>query len=222
MNTLTEENYLKCIYKLSVNTPEGITTSAIADEMKTKSATVTDMLKKLSDKELIKYEKYYGVKLTEKGKKIALKIVRKHRLWELFLVKALNFKWDEVHIIAEQLEHIQSDELIARLDKFLGHPKTDPHGDPIPDQNGKIFSGHLIALSQLAQKSWGEIAGVTEHSPSFLQYLEKNGLNLGNNIHVIEKHEFDKSIDIKINRKKNLHISNDIAKNIMITIHEPK
>ncbi|HKR06717.1 MAG TPA: metal-dependent transcriptional regulator [Bacteroidia bacterium] len=222
MNTLTEENYLKCIYKLSLNTPEGITTSAIADEMKTKSATVTDMLKKLSDKELIKYEKYYGVKLTEKGKKIALKIVRKHRLWELFLVKALDFKWDEVHIIAEQLEHIQSDELIARLDKFLGHPKTDPHGDPIPDQNGKIFSNHLIALSELAQKSSGEIAGVTEHSPSFLQYLEKSGLNLGNNIHVIEKHEFDKSIDIKINRKKNMHISNDIAKNILITTHEPK
>jgi DtxR family Mn-dependent transcriptional regulator len=222
MNTLTEENYLKCIYKISLNTSDGITTSAIADEMKTKSATVTDMLKKLSEKNLIDYEKYYGVKMTEKGKKVALKIVRKHRLWELFLVKILDFKWDEVHVIAEQLEHIQSDELIARIDKFLGHPKTDPHGDPIPDQNGKVFSTHLISLSQLMQKSSGEISGVTEHSPSFLQYLEKNGLNLGNNIQVVEKHEFDKSIDIKINRRKSLHISNDIAKNIMISTHEQK
>jgi DtxR family transcriptional regulator, Mn-dependent transcriptional regulator len=222
MHTLTEENYLKCIYKLSVNTPEGITTSAIADGMKTKSASVTDMLKKLSEKELVKYEKYYGVKLTEKGKKIALKIVRKHRLWEVFLVEVLDFKWDEVHIIAEQLEHIQSDELITRMDKFLGHPKTDPHGDPIPDQNGKIFSAQLTALSQLNQKTSGEIAGVTEHSPSFLQYLEKSGLNLGNIIHVLEKYEFDKSINIKINNKKVLHISNDIAKNIMVRTHEPK
>lgn len=222
MNTLTEENYLKCIYKLSIAIPDGITTSAIADEMKTKSATVTDMLKKLSDKNLIDYEKYYGVKMTEKGKKVALRIVRKHRLWEVFLVKALNFKWDEVHIIAEQLEHIQSDELISRLDKFLDFPKTDPHGDPIPDQNGKLFSTHHVSLSQLMEKSSGEISGVNEHSPSFLQYLEKNGLNLGNNIHVIEKHEFDKSIDIKINRKKNLHISHDVAKNIMVRTHESK
>jgi len=222
MNTLTEENYLKCIYKLSVHTPEGVTTSAIADEMKTKSATVTDMLKKLSEKNLINYEKYYGVKLTEKGKKVALRIVRKHRLWEVFLVKTLNFKWDEVHIIAEQLEHIQSDELIERLDKFLDYPKTDPHGDPIPDQNGKIFPNHLIALSQLEQKASGEISGVTEHSPSFLQYLEKSGLNLGNYIHILEKHEFDKSIDIKINRKNNLHISHDVAKNIMVRTHEQK
>src|SRR6188508_1238322 len=107
MNTFTEENYIKCIYKLSTGTPDGITTSAIAGAMKTKSATVTDMLKKLSDKNLVKYEKYYGVKMTDKGKKIALQIIRKHRLWEVFLVEALNFKWDEVHVIAEQLEHIQ-------------------------------------------------------------------------------------------------------------------
>lgn len=222
MNTLTEENYLKCIYKLSVNTLEDVTTSAIADEMNTKSATVTDMLKKLSDKNLIKYEKYYGVKMTEKGKKIALHIIRKHRLWEVFLVETLNFKWDEVHVIAEQLEHIQSEELIERLDRFLEHPKMDPHGDPIPDNNGKISSAHLTALSQLKQKETGVISGVAEHSASFLQYLEKSGLSLGNSVQVLDKHEFDKSVDIKINKKKTLHISNDIAKNILIRSDESK
>jgi DtxR family Mn-dependent transcriptional regulator len=222
MPTLTEENYLKCIYKLSVKESEEISTSGIADEMNTKSATVTDMLKKLSDKELVKYERYYGVKLTEKGRKIALRIIRKHRLWEVFLVKALDFKWDEVHVIAEQLEHIQSDELTSRLDKFLGFPKTDPHGDPIPDQNGKFFPADLVALSDIGQKKTGEIAGVTEHAPSFLKYLEKNELNLGNKIQVTEKHEFDKSLDIKINKKKLLHISHDVAKNIMIRTHESK
>lgn len=207
---------------LAVGTPEGISTSAIAGAMKTKSATVTDMLKKLSDKSLVKYEKYYGVKMTDKGKKIALQIIRKHRLWEVFLVEALNFKWDEVHVIAEQLEHIQSEELIERLDKFLEHPKMDPHGDPIPDNNGKIYTAHLTLLSQLKHKEAGVISGVSEHSPSFLQYLEKSGMSLGNTIQVMEKHEFDQSINIRINRKKNLHISNDIAKNILIKTEDAK
>jgi DtxR family Mn-dependent transcriptional regulator len=222
MNTLTEENYLKCIYKLSENAPEGISNTAIADEMNIKAATVTDMLKKLSEKNLVNYEKYYGVKITEKGKKIALHIIRKHRLWEVFLVKILNFKWDEVHIIAEQMEHIRSEELIDRLDKFLEHPKMDPHGDPIPDHNGKISSAHFISLSQLKQKANGVISGVAEDTPSFLQYLEKSGLRLGNNIQVVEKHEFDNSINIKINKKKTLHISHDVAKNILIKTDERK
>lgn len=222
MNTLTEENYLKCIYKLWINDTDVVTTSAIAEEMNTKAATVTDMLKKLSDKNLVKYEKYYGVIITEKGKKIALRIIRKHRLWEAFLVEVLHFKWDEVHAIAEQLEHIQSEELIERLDKFLGHPKSDPHGDPIPDHNGKIASAHLTALSQLKQKTNGVISGVAEHSPSFLQYLEKSGLNLGSSVQVLEKYEFDNSVNIRINKKKVLHISNDIAKNILIRTHEAK
>lgn len=222
MHTLTEENYIKCIYKLWNHSPQEVTTSAIAEVMNTKSATVTDMLKKLSEKNIVKYEKYYGVTMTEKGKKIALNIIRKHRLWEVFLVESLHFKWDEVHVIAEQLEHIQSEELTARLDKFLGYPKIDPHGDPIPDTNGKISNAHLTALSELKQKSGGVISGVSEHSPAFLRYLEKSDLHLGNTIQLIEKHEFDKSVNIKINHKKTLHVSNDIAKNILIRTHETK
>jgi DtxR family Mn-dependent transcriptional regulator len=216
MQTLTEENYLKCIYKLSVQSPGEVTTSAIAEEMKTKSATVTDMLKKLSDKNLLKYEKYYGVSMTEKGKKVALNIIRKHRLWEVFLVGTLNFKWDEVHIIAEQLEHIQSEELTSRLDNFLGYPKMDPHGDPIPDHNGKMAAEHLVSLSEMKRKERGVISGVSQHAPAFLRYLEKSDLNLGNAVQIIEKHEFDQSFDLKINNKKTLHISSEVAKSILI------
>ncbi len=216
MNTLTEENYLKCIYKIWESSPEEVYTNSIAAEMKTKSATVTDMLQRLSEKKLLNYEKYYGVTLTEKGKKTALAIIRKHRLWEKFLVDVLKFGWDEVHPIAEQLEHIQSEELINRLDKFLGHPKNDPHGDPIPDTNGKISSSHLSPLSQLKQKAKAVISGVAEHSVSFLQYLDKNNLIPGNSIQVINRHEFDSSVDLKINNKKNIHISNDIARHILV------
>lgn len=138
MNSLTEENYIKAIYKLCEKSADAVSTNAIAEKMHTKAASVSDMLKKLSKKKLINYRKYQGVTLTAKGEKLALAIVRKHRLWELFLVQKLNFKWDEVHDIAEQLEHIQSDELVKRIDKFLDHPKFDPHGDPIPDVNGKL------------------------------------------------------------------------------------
>lgn len=218
MNTLTEENYLKCIYKIWESSPEEVYTNSIAAEMKTKSATVTDMLQKLSEKKLLNYEKYYGVTLTEKGKKTALAVIRKHRLWEKFLVDVLKFRWDEVHPIAEQLEHIQSEELIDRLDKFLGHPKNDPHGDPIPDTNGKISSSHLFPLSQLKQKAKAVIAGVAEHSVSFLQYLEKNNLIPGSSIRVMNRHEFDQSVDLKINNKKSIHISNDIAKHILVKV----
>lgn len=216
MNSLTEENYLKAIYKLSENEENGISTNAISELVKTKAATVTDMLRKLSSKQLIKHEKYYGVSLTDKGRKSALAVVRKHRLWELFLVNVLKFKWDEVHSIAEQLEHIQSDDLTERLDKYLGYPKSDPHGDPIPDQTGKMRTEKTISVSSLKEKSKGIIAGVSEHSPAFLQYLEKNDLGLGNSIEVIEINEFDSSVNIKINNRKSLHVSQKIAKNILI------
>src|SRR5688500_18567354 len=160
MNSFTEENYLKAIFKLLEGDDEAVTTNAIAEKMNTRAASVTDMLKKLSEKKLINYKKYQGVTLTSSGKKIALNIIRKHRLWEVFLVEKLNFKWDEVHDIAEQLEHINSDTLIERIDKFLNYPKFDPHGDPIPDINGKFQSNKSVLVSELKLNSVGIMTGV--------------------------------------------------------------
>ena len=131
MNSQTEENYLKAIFKIAENTNGKVSTNAIAEKLNTKASSVTDMIKKLAEKQLVMYEKYQGVKLTEDGEKIAIQIIRKHRLWEYFLVNTLDFKWDEVHEIAEELEHINSDALIDKLDKFLSFPQYDPHGDPI-------------------------------------------------------------------------------------------
>src|SRR6185312_6510017 len=149
MNTFTEENYLKAIYHLSTQ-EENVSTNQIAVSLNTKAASVTDMLKKLADKELINYAKYQGVTLTVQGEKVALNIVRKHRLWEYFLVEKLNFKWDEVHDVAEELEHISSRELVDRLDDFMGNPKYDPHGDPTPDRHGKFKAHELKPVSTLS------------------------------------------------------------------------
>ena len=192
-----EENYLKAVFKLSQKEIKKVNNVALAKTLNLNPATVLEMVRKLTEKKLLQLLPDKSIQLTEKGKVKALQIIRKHRLWEVFLVQTLNFKWDEVHVIAEQLEHIQSEELIERLDKFLEHPKMDPHGDPIPDTNGKISSAHLTALSELKEKETGVISGVAEHAVSFLQYLEKSGLNLGNSVQVLDKHEFDKSVDIK-------------------------
>src|ERR1700755_2627153 len=166
MNTFTEENYLKAIYHLSLQSAS-VSTNQIAASLNTKAASVTDMLKKLADKELINYAKYQGVTLTATGEKIAISIIRKHRLWEYFLVEKLNFKWDEVHDVAEELEHISSKELIDRLDNFMGNPKYDPHGDPIPDRHGKFKAHELRSVSSLEVNSTGIISGVREPSPGF-------------------------------------------------------
>ena len=216
METLTEENYLKTIFKLSLSEDKLVGTNAIAEEMNTKSASVTDMVKRLAGKKLLYYTPYKGVKLTDKGKKKALLVVRKHRLWEVFLVDILKFKWDEVHHIAEELEHVNSTEMFDRLDKFLGRPKFDPHGDPIPDSDGKFSLNDLIPLSDLKLNGKATILGVVDHSKHFLQYLEKIKLKLGNKVVLVEKHHFDNSIDVKINNKKSIHISNKIARNILV------
>ena len=214
MATQTEENYLKAIYHLSASNNGMVYTNDIAGSLCTTAASVTDMLRKLSDKSLLKYERYKGVRITRKGEKIALNIIRKHRLWEVFLTEYLNFKWDEVHTMAEELEHVSSDELIERLDKLLNHPKFDPHGDPIPDVNGKVAEQKFIVLSLLAEQQTGIIAGVAEHSPDFLQYLEKTGFQLGVQFKIIAIHKFDRSMDVQLG-KKHVHISFDIAKNIL-------
>ena len=184
--------------------------------MRTKAATVTDMVQKLHDKKLVKYEKYKGVGITDKGKKVALGIIRKHRLWEVFLVKILQFKWDEVHAIAEQMEHVHSDELTARLDKFLGYPKFDPHGDPIPNEQGKLEPVPFIPLVFEKLNQISSMAGVTEHSADFLQHLEKLGLHIGCKIKVVEKFEYDQSFTLLVNEKKQVHVSYDTAKHILI------
>src|ERR1700749_3871395 len=169
MLSLTEENYLKAIYKLMELDGDVISTNAIAEKMNTKAASVTDMLKKLADKKLINYAKYQGVTLTSAGENVAVHIIRRHRLWEYFLVEKLHFKWDEVHDMAEEMEHISSRELIDRLDKFMGYPKYDPHGDPIPDCDGHFTHDELRPISSMKLQQAGIISGVRDHSAAFLQ-----------------------------------------------------
>jgi len=215
MNSFTAENYLKAIYKLVEHSSNPVSTNSIAEKMNTKAASVTDMLKKLANKKLINYQKYQGVYLTTKGEKVALSVIRKHRLWEMFLLEKLDFKWDEVHDVAEQLEHINSEKLISQIDKFLNYPKFDPHGDPIPDANGKIQQQKSNSVSQYKKNDALIMTGVVDHSAVFLQYLDKSGLALGNEIRIKEVIEFDKSLKITINKKNTLFISNEVAKNIL-------
>ena len=217
MNSFTEENYLKEIFKLMEQQGTEVSTNSIAGRLGTKAASVSDMLKKLSDKKLIHYQKYQGVSLSAKGRKVALEIIRNHRLWEVFLVEKLNFKWDEVHEMAEELEHINSKEMVQRLDKYLGYPKFDPHGDPIPDGNGKLGTQKSRMLSQLNLKKTATVIGVIDHSSAFLQYIEKIGIVIGNSIKLKEIIDYDKSLSISINNKINVYVSHEVAKNILIS-----
>ena len=185
--TTSEENYLKVIYHLSNLSPKGVNTNAIAGMLDTKASSVTDMLKKLSDKELVDYQKYQGVFLTEKGKLNAKMIVRNHRLWEVFLVEKLGFAWDEVHEVAEELEHIRSEKLINQLDKFLNFPSFDPHGYPIPNAKGEIPTIAKQLLSEIETGKNITCVGVKDTSVDFLQYLNKQQISLGTNIKVLEK-----------------------------------
>ena len=215
--TFSEENYLKTIYHLTTISDSEISTNAIAEKMETKASSVTDMLKKLAEKDLINYKKYQGVSLTEKGSLSAKMIVRKHRLWEVFLVEKLDFPWDEVHDIAEQLEHIKSEKLINKLDDFLNNPTEDPHGDPIPNANGQIVSVEKQLLSELNEKQIGVCVGVKDTSSEFLKYLDKQEIALGSKIEIISKETFDSSLKIKIDLKE-FTISNKIASNLFVKI----
>ncbi|MFN3405619.1 MAG: metal-dependent transcriptional regulator [Cytophagaceae bacterium] len=217
MLSYTEENYLKAIYHLSADGKNAVSTNAISDCLNTKPASVSDMLKKLSGKEVIHYVKYQGVTLTVKGKKLALQIIRKHRLWEVFLVEKLKFNWDEVHEIAEQLEHIQSNLLIERLDEYLGYPVYDPHGDPIPNERGEIKAKRQVPLSELELHTSGLVIGLKETSPPFLQYLDKTGIYINAKVKVMDKIEFDGSLEILIDNKKTILVSNEVSKNIFVT-----
>ena len=212
----TEENYLKAIYKLSKLAPSGVSTKSIGDVLSIKSPTVSDMLKRLSEKKLINYARYKGVSLTKKGDSIALNIIRKHRLWETFLVDVLDFKWDEVHTIAEQLEHINSIELVNRLDEYLDFPQFDPHGDPIPDRNGKIVQRIENTLDKVTAGNDVVMVGVKDHSPNFLKYLARLGLDLGEKISVVNIIDYDNSYIIKLVDESEKAISHQVCKNIII------
>jgi DtxR family Mn-dependent transcriptional regulator len=213
--TISEENYIKVIYHLSLVSPKGVNTNAIAGMLDTKASSVTDMMKKLSDKDLVSYQKYQGVTLTEKGFHSAKMIVRKHRLWEVFLVDKLGFSWDEVHEIAEELEHIKSEQLINKLDAFLGFPAADPHGDPIPDAKGVIKKIEKQLLSEVEIHASFHCVGVKDSSTDFLKYLDKQKIALGSVVKVIDKEDFDDTLTVDIDGKR-LTISNKIANNLYV------
>ncbi|WP_342448656.1 metal-dependent transcriptional regulator [Tamlana crocina] len=213
--TLTEENYIKTIYQLGKYGTLTVSTNSIAEAIETKASSVTDMVKKLAEKGYVNYKRYQGATLTSKGKKIAADVVRKHRLWEVFLVEKLNFSWDEVHDIAEQLEHIKSEKLINELDKLLDYPTHDPHGDPIPDKSGDIKKSDKVLLFSLTENAKGVCVGVKDTSSAFLKYLDKHKIALGSEISVVSREDFDDSMVIKINGTE-MSISQTVANNLFV------
>jgi len=210
-----EENYLKEIYGLQEATQRGVSTNSIAEKMETKASSVTDMLQRLSNKDLVVYTKYKGSRLSEKGRLKAVSIVRKHRLWETFLVEKLNFLWDEVHDIAEQLEHIKSEKLTKKLEAFLGNPKFDPHGHPIPNSNGQIAKLNSVSLAEFKIKEEGVFVGVKDSSDSFLKYLNKKNIAIGDTLKLLDIEPFDNSFLISTNARQ-FNISENVAKNLYL------
>lgn len=215
--TFTEENYLKAIYSIQDNNKSGaVSVNEIAERMQTRPATVTDMLRKLSEKSLIHYEKYKKVQLTKAGTDQALQIVRKHRLWETFLHNKLNFSWHEVHEVAEQLEHIHSQMLIDRLDEYLNYPQFDPHGDPIPNAKGELPSSSTLLLAETEAARQCVIVAVKDTSTAFLQQLERLGLQIGTKIKTLERMPYDNSLMIKTTGAAGIMLSEKIARNIIV------
>jgi len=217
MTTLSEENYLKAIYHLEKQINDAVSTNAIAEQIDTKASSVTDMVKKLAEKELANYIKYQGVSLTEEGRLTARSVIRKHRLWETFLVNKLNFSWDEVHEIAEQLEHIKSEKLINKLDDFLDNPTHDPHGDPIPDKQGNYTTIKSNSILEFKIGNQGILISVKDSSDAFLKYLNKNDLALGDMIKVVEFEPFDESFTIET-KSKTMTISKNVAENLYLSV----
>jgi DtxR family Mn-dependent transcriptional regulator len=216
ITSFTEENYLKAIFKLAGQTEGNVSTNAIAEALQTKASSVTDMMKKLGEKNLVNHTRYQGVRLTEAGKMCALDIVRKHRLWEVFLVERLGLGWEEVHDMAEQLEHTSSPKLYEYLDRFLNHPRFDPHGDPIPDQTGKMERRSQISLLDVEAGVTHEVEGVTDHLPDFLQYLQAINLMPGSTVTVTRRFAFDGSAGIRIGDSHEVIISRHVAAHILV------
>lgn len=220
MLSFTEENYLKAVLLLTLDSEvkSDAGTNKVAASLNVKPPTASDMLKKLREKELLAYEKYSKITLTEKGRASAVEILRKHRLWETFLHSKLGFAWDEVHEVAEQLEHIQSQKLINKLDEFLGYPRIDPHGDVIPKANGEIEQRKYSVLSEVTPGSSCIITGVKDDSQTFLKYVTELGLKIGDQLLLVSRQEFDGSIDIKYN-KKTLALSQKFSDNVLVEIY---
>lgn len=216
MHSFTEENYLKAIYKLQETNGEVVATSALAQVMGVHAPSVTDMLKRMAGKKLVTYQKSKGFKLTEKGKQVAVGIIRNHRLWEVFLVDKLGFRWDEVHDLAEQLEHIHSEALVNKLDAYLGYPKADPHGDLIPDANGVLPKSKSVLLSTLKDGDKGTFTGVTDHSAAFLNYLDKTGVSLGDTIKIKGIEEYDQTFTLQLKGKKEVVVSFKVASSLLV------
>lgn len=214
--TFAEENYLKAIFHLESQSTDGVSTNALAEEMKTKASSATDMIKKLAEKNLLTYIPYQGVTLSKTGRASAIKVVRKHRLWEVFLLEKLHFSWDEVHDIAEQLEHIKSEKLTNKLDEFLEFPKVDPHGDPIPDKEGNFEKVDKLSLAEADVGATYMCVGVDDSSSSFLKYLDGNKISLGTIITILHKESFDNSVKIKFNHGE-LVVSESVAKNLFLS-----
>lgn len=211
----TEENYLKAIFSISAKSRKAVNTNLIAQKLETKASSVTDMLKKLAEKKLVNYKKYQGASLTKKGRLTAVSIVRNHRLWEVFLVEKLDFKWDEVHDLAEQLEHIKSQQLTDRLDAFLEYPTRDPHGDPIPDKDGNIEQRVSESLANIEEGTKCVLVGVKDSSSLFLKFLDRSNIKLGSAITVLQKEDFDNSMNVEIDTNK-LTLSHQISKNLFV------
>lgn len=216
MLSKTEENYLKAIFKISERSQKSASTNAIAKHLGTSAASVTDMVQKLADKAYVNYQKYKGVTLTLAGSKVATDLVRKHRLWEVFLVNKLRFSWDQVHDIAEEMEHIRSPELIMRLDAYLDYPKFDPHGDPIPNAAGKFTIRSQTLLSDMHEGQQGTVIGVRDHTTEFLQYLGKYNIKLGTHMAVTGQELFDRSLHVVIDTKIRTTLSELVAQNLLI------
>ena len=215
--TQAEENHLKAIFKIGEREGKPVSTNAIAAAMNTAAASVTDMLKRLADKQLLVYEKYRGVQLTEDGLQLATGLIRKHRLWETFLVKKLGFAWDQVHELAEQLEHIQGDMLTSRLDHFLGYPRFDPHGGPIPDAEGRWVHIDQVCLAEMAPGERGIVTNVADDSAVFLQYLNQLGLALNSPIEVLERFAYDHSVKVKIDATVAV-LSEKVCQNLFVKV----
>ena len=216
----SKENHLKAIFHLQQE--HGVvTTTALAAALQTRPASVTDMLKKLKEQKLLIYERYKGFKLNNEGRKAALQVIRKHRLWEYFLVKKLQFGWDEVHEIAEDLEHIASKKLIDRLDAYLGFPEADPHGDPIPDSQGRLPMRRQVSLSQLPLNKSVQVSGIASQTPEMLELLQYNHIRLGTRLEIKKKFPFDDSLEIKVRNRPPVTLSARVAKNVLVDDDEP-
>lgn len=213
--SVSKENYLKAIFHLQ-NESGMVSTNALAAALQTRAASVTDMLKKLKEQKLLVYEKYRGFKLTAEGRKVALHIIRKHRLWEYFLVEKLQFGWDEVHEVAEELEHISSKKLTDRLDQFLEFPQTDPHGDPIPDSKGRFSTPRQQCLLNIPINKPAHVSGIASQTPEMLELLQHKNIKLGTKVEIRKKFPFDNSLELRISNKPVVTISELVARNILV------